>query len=111
MCKGVALHNTGAAWTAQERALALYPTSDYMDRALTQLDRADCLAHDGDPTAMTHATAALLDLTAEQRAGLILTRAQGIFDSLPTAHRALPTARELHDVLMLPTPRQEAEPT
>ncbi len=105
------LHKTGAAWAAQDRALALYPASDYMDRALVQLDRASCLAHDGDPTAMTHATTALLDLTAEQRTGLILSRAQDIFDALSVAHRALPAARELQDVLMLPSPREEAEPT
>src|SRR2546430_2024307 len=33
------LGDTKAAWRAQERALALMPAADFMDRALTRLDR------------------------------------------------------------------------
>ena len=42
------LRDTRAAWTAQDQALALYPERDYLDRSLVELDRATCLAHDGD---------------------------------------------------------------
>src|SRR5204862_2596882 len=51
------LHDTESAWAAQRRALELYPDSDFLDRTLVHLDRATCLANDGDvPTAMHHAT-------------------------------------------------------
>ena len=103
------LHRTDAAWQAQQRALELYPASDYMDRALIWLDRASCLAHDGDvPAAMAQATGALAGLTGHQRNGLITLRGQEIFDSLSPRQRALPPAREFRDVLMLPTERAEA---
>jgi tetratricopeptide (TPR) repeat protein len=96
------LYDTDAAWQAQQRALELYPHSDYMDRTLIWLDRASCLAHDGDvSTAMTYATQALVKLTDQQRRGLITLRGQQVVDDLPTKQRALPAAREFRDVLML----------
>jgi hypothetical protein len=60
---------------------------------------------------MTHATTALLRMTNEQRSGLILARAHDILNALPAAHQALPAARELHDVLMLPISNQKDEAT
>lgn len=65
------LHDTNAAWRAQETALSLRPASDYMDRTMTQLDRAHCLAYDGDVTAAV----------------------------LPPKYRALPAVRDLYDLL------------
>jgi hypothetical protein len=63
------LHDTGQAWPAQARAL--YPDSNFLDRALVRLDRASCLAHDGEPeAAMVSAGQTLLALTSEQRAAL-----------------------------------------
>jgi hypothetical protein len=44
------LRDTNAAWRAQDVTLALCPASDYMDRTMIKLDRANCLAHDGDVT-------------------------------------------------------------
>jgi tetratricopeptide (TPR) repeat protein len=59
------LGDTRAALAAQERALAICPADDFTDRALTRLDRAACLAHDGDPTAaVAYATETLTRLTA-----------------------------------------------
>ena len=42
------LGDTAAAWQAQDRALQLVAPTDFMDRAFTELDRAVCLAKDGD---------------------------------------------------------------
>jgi hypothetical protein len=95
------LRDTRAAWAAQDCALALYPTTDFFDRTLIELDRADCLAHDGDPTtAMHHATRVLTDLPDEQRRGLILLRGRQILHSLRDDDRALPAARDFRDVLV-----------
>src|SRR5262249_25831180 len=95
------LHDTRGAWAAQNRALELYPASDYLDRTLLQLDRASCLAYDGDVTgAMTHATQTLTRLSDEQLSGMILLRGGQVLDALSERQRALPAARDLHDLLM-----------
>ncbi|HEY9474532.1 MAG TPA: hypothetical protein VIS06_11875 [Mycobacteriales bacterium] len=102
------LHDTTSALAAQERALDLYPASDYLDRTLVRLDRATCLAHDGDTkTAMSHATHTLANLTDEQRRGIITLRARDLVHSLPSAERALPAVRELGDLLVPTTRPQE----
>jgi hypothetical protein len=78
-----------------------------MDRAFTQLDRAVCLARDGDPAAATsHALDTLLSLTDEQREGIIAGRAQQLVQSLPRQLQALSPAQEICDLLMLPTDRK-----
>jgi len=94
------LHDVKAAGIAQDRALALYPYSDYLDRTLLELDRASCLAYGGDATAaMTHAIQTLVGLSDEQRRGLVLLRGRQVFDSLSTSQRALPAARDFQDLL------------
>lgn len=94
------LHDTKAAWVAQDRALALYPASDYLDRTLLELDRASCLAYDGDAdAAMTYAMRTLVSLSDEQRRGLILLRGRQVLDSLMPQERALPAAQDFHDLL------------
>lgn len=66
------LHDTEGARREQERALHLYPASDFLDRTLTSLDRAYCLAHDGDTKeAVSYATQALTGLTGQQCNGMI----------------------------------------
>jgi transcriptional regulator with XRE-family HTH domain len=96
------LRDTEAAWRAQERALALYPQSDYTDRTLTWLDRASCVAYDGDTSgAMKQATDALVRLTDQQRSGLITLRGGQVLDQLPEKQRSLPAVREFRDLLML----------
>lgn len=104
------LHDTRGAWAAQERALELYPTSDYLDRTLLQLDRSSCLVYDGDAaTAMTHATQTLADLTDEQRSGLILMRGHQVLNTLSSSQRALPAAREFHDLLIVTAEEDRTE--
>ena len=96
------LHDTRAAWAAQDRALALYPATDFFDRTLIELDRADCLAHDGDPTTATHhATRVLTALPDEQRRGLILLRGRQVLDTLGEKARALPAANDFRDILVI----------
>lgn len=95
------LHDTASANTVHERALALVPARDFLDRTLIHLDAAACLAHDREvDQAMLLATNALLDLTPEQRRGLALLRGAEILQSLPRSQRALPVAREFQDLLM-----------
>lgn len=95
------LHDTRAAWTAQKRALELAPDGDYTDRTLTHLDRATCLAHDGDSrNAVAYAAEILSSLTEEQRRGIITSRAQEIVLALPSSDRALPAVQEFHDLLV-----------
>lgn len=101
------LGDTKGAWLAQDRALELVAPSDFMDRAFTQLDRAMCLAIDGDASnAAIHAHDTLLGLSTAQRQGIICGRAQQIVHALPSRQRALPPVKELSDLLMV-DPRNE----
>lgn len=104
------LHDTGAAWQAQERALSLCPASDYMDRTMTQLDRAHCLAYDGDVTGAVAVTAeAMTPLNDQQRQGIIAVRVREIIAILSSKYRTLPAVRDLHDLLPLsPEPKGNA---
>ena len=98
------LHDTKSAWAAQARALELVPENDYTDRTLTHLDRAVCLAHDGDSSAaLTYAARALTDLTEDQRQGIIVLRAHEMLGAIPVRQRSLPAVREFQDLLMLPS--------
>ncbi|HET9256922.1 MAG TPA: helix-turn-helix transcriptional regulator [Pseudonocardiaceae bacterium] len=95
------LHDTSAAWRAQEVALALCPASDYMDRTMTKLDRANCLAYDGDVTgAVAVIVEATTALTDQQRQGIIAGRVRETIAILPPQHKALPAVRDLHDLLL-----------
>jgi hypothetical protein len=97
------LHDTNAAWRAQEQALCLCPTSDYMDRTMTKLDRANCLAHDGDVTGAVAITVeAATSLTGRQRQGIIAARVRETIAALPARYQALPAVRDLHDLVPPP---------
>jgi DNA-binding XRE family transcriptional regulator/tetratricopeptide (TPR) repeat protein len=101
------LHDTDAAWQAQERALSLCPASDYMDRAMTWLDRAHCLAYDGNVTAaVVVMEETVTPLSDQQRQGIIALRVREIVSSLPPKHLALPAVQDLHDLLP-PSPELE----
>jgi tetratricopeptide (TPR) repeat protein len=101
------LGDTRAALAAQERALAICPADDFTDRALTRLDRAACLAHDGNPTAaVAYAIETLTRLTADQSEGVIALRAQELITTLPPKVRLAPAVRELRE--LLPSPPKEA---
>lgn len=99
------LHDTSSAWQAQRQALSLCPTNDYMDRTMIQLDRAHCLAYDGDVTgAVAIVVEATTSLTGQQRHGIIAARVRETIAILPPQHRALPAVRDLHD-LLTPSPK------
>jgi hypothetical protein len=103
------LGDTRAAWLSQERALELVAPTDFMDRAFTRLDRAMCLATDGDASeASLYARDTLLDLSGAQRLGIIAGRARQIVAAIPSATRTMPPVRELTDLLMLPPGQEES---
>jgi tetratricopeptide (TPR) repeat protein len=96
------LRNSRLAQTAQERALEIAPQNDYTDRALTNLDRAICLAYDGDGSAATsYALSALTGLTTFQRHGIIAARASQALNALPGPQKSLPAAREIKELIAL----------
>jgi transcriptional regulator with XRE-family HTH domain len=102
------LHDVKAALQAQARALELCASGDYMDWAMTRLDRASCLALTGDSAfALSYAAETLGSLTEPQRRGIITVRGYQILKSLPTPQRALPGAHDLRDLLMLTAERKE----
>lgn len=104
------LRDTDAAWAAQQRALELCAPGDFMDRSFTRLDRAICLASDGEVTsALEYATETMNALDDQQRRGIITLRGLELLNAVPSVQRrALPAARELHDRLMTPN-ENEAE--
>jgi len=93
---------TEASADAVRRAgLKLCAPGDYTDRALTQLDRATCLLHDGDVgSALLVATETLRPLTPTQRAGIIATRGQEILRNVPAKARSLPARTDLLEILI-----------
>lgn len=94
------LGDTAAACRAQDHALALYPDSDYLDRALVKLDRAECLARDNDvPAAATWAVDALTGAGAKQRDQMIDNRARQVLSRVPATAATLPAVHELRDLL------------
>jgi tetratricopeptide (TPR) repeat protein/transcriptional regulator with XRE-family HTH domain len=104
------LGDTNSAWRAQERALALAPSTDYTDRALTRLDRAACLVRDGDVAgAVTFAEQALTGLTPDRRRGIITIRARDLISALPAPTLALPAARDLQDFVTSATAEKDEE--
>lgn len=94
------LGDTRAAWRAQQRALELYSSTDYLDRALVGLDRTMCLARDGDTSgALEYATATLVPLTKDQREGIISLCGREILEVIPYKQKALPAVRQLRELL------------
>ncbi len=76
------------------------PPGDYTDWALTRLDRASCLAHDGDlTTAVVYAAETLTRLSGEQSEGIIAVRGRELVRGLPAKYRSVPAVRELTELL------------
>jgi len=89
------LGKTEQAWTAQRRALDLYPVTDTLDRTLVHLDRATSLASAGEvEAAATYAVTKLLALDAVQRTDIVVARTRQLATLLDN-HRALPAVRDL----------------
>jgi tetratricopeptide (TPR) repeat protein len=101
------LGDVKAALREQDRALELCMPGDYTDWAMTRLDRATCLIHDGITNdALAYATETMTSLIEPQRQGIITLRGHEILSALPKAQQALPAARELRELLM-PTPKEK----
>jgi hypothetical protein len=94
------LGDADGAWTAQDRALALYPPVD-LDRTYIQLDRSDALAEAGDVAgAATNASTALLQLPQAHRSGLVLDRARLLHITLThRGSRVTPQTDELRELI------------
>lgn len=99
-----ALGRTTQARRAQEAALNLYPTKTGIDPALLSLEAAICLAYDRSPTeACQLAGSTLLGITPEHRTPIVRERAQEVIKALPPALRGGPAARQLREILALPS--------
>jgi transcriptional regulator with XRE-family HTH domain len=103
------LHDVRSAFGAQARALELCLPGDYTDWAMTRLDRAICLAYDGDiSAALSYAMDTLAGLTESQRRGIITHRGYDLLDGLPARQNALDEARDFRELLMLTTGDRKA---
>jgi hypothetical protein len=100
------LGDARSAFVAQDRALRLCAPGDYTDWAMTRLDRAHCLIVDGDADAVGYAIETLTALTEQQRRGIITLRGYQVLHALPPAQTTR-AARDLRDLLMLTTEREE----
>jgi hypothetical protein len=88
---------------AQQRALALYQPTEYLDPALIRLDQATCLVHSDQADAACELAVTTITSAPEQhRSGLIIHYGREFYGALPAPARALPAARQLYGVL---TPR------
>jgi transcriptional regulator with XRE-family HTH domain len=94
------LHDIRSALKAQDRALELCRPNDYTDWSMTRLDRAACLAQDGDTVgALAYAVETLGSLAESQRQGIITLRGYELLNSLPERQHALPAARDFQRLL------------
>lgn len=95
----IRLGQTEEASRALHGALALYPETDYMDRALAKLDLAACrIAAYDVRDAFEYAASAVLELDDSQRDNLILIRVRELLVSVPSRERRSVAARELREV-------------
>jgi hypothetical protein len=91
---------TGPAWQAQDRALEICQPQDYTDWALVRLDRAACLAHDGDPRdGIAYAADTLARLRTEQSTGIIALRGRQLDQAPPPEYQKNATVRELRELI------------
>ncbi|MBJ3812338.1 XRE family transcriptional regulator [Streptomyces flavofungini] len=99
-----AMGRSSQARKVQEQALALYPARTGIDPALLQLEAAICLALDRSPSeACQLAGAAFLKVPAGHRTHILEERARDVLDVLPPGIKSGRAARELTEILALPT--------
>ncbi|MFG2227678.1 hypothetical protein [Streptomyces sp. NPDC048644] len=90
------LGETERAYATQSRALELSRSPSLMTRALISIDRATCLAHDGESEEAARVAAqAYGELPPAYRTGLTRTRALTLYRSIQTS----PDTGQLRDVL------------
>jgi hypothetical protein len=81
----------------------LCPPTDFTDWALTRLDRASCLLHDGDVSAaFAYGTETLASLTTSQIRGIVRMRARELGYALPVNYPAVSAVREFQELVMAP---------
>lgn len=94
------LHSDARADAAQERALALCSSQDYVDRTLIVLDAADRLARKGDVgAAVAMATETLDGLSHPQRIGVISLRVREVARAVPASARDSAAVRQLVELV------------
>lgn len=88
----------------QQQALRLYPSETGIDPALLRLEEAICLSQEHSLTeACQLAQATYLQVPDGHRTPILGARAQHVLEVLPPAMRSARAARELVEVLSLPT--------
>lgn len=96
------LGDSASAWPAQDRALELYPRTEYMDRTLIHLDRVACLIHDGEiQIGSRQLVHDLCSLPAEHLDRLVVARAEAIIGQVPNSEIDSPAVRDAHDFLAM----------
>ncbi|MET9779322.1 XRE family transcriptional regulator [Streptomyces sp. NPDC006367] len=101
-----ALGKTSEARRVQEAALRLYPTKTGIDPALLSLEAALCLAQDRSPTeACQLAATTFLRIAPEHRTPIVEERAREVIGALPPGAGSGRAARELQEILALPSGR------
>jgi tetratricopeptide (TPR) repeat protein len=94
------LGDTTSARPVLERALELCPPEDYTDWAMIRLNRAACLAAEGDTdAALGYAAETLAALDGPKRQGIITGRARELLAALTPAQRASRVAREFRGLV------------
>jgi transcriptional regulator with XRE-family HTH domain len=97
------LSDTTEAGAAQQRALALYPTTSPRSRAQVELHAARCLVLDGDfDDGADRATAVIDALPTPHRTALVLGMGSRVFDAVPPAERGRSAVTDLGAMLALP---------
>jgi tetratricopeptide (TPR) repeat protein len=92
------------AHAVQQQALSLYPDQTGIDPALLRLEEAICLAQDRSLTeACRLAGMTYLQVPEGHRTPILGARAQHVLDVLPPAMRTARAARELGEILALPS--------
>lgn len=101
------LGDTRPAYLAQSRALTLIRPDDFMDRVLTELDRAVCLTRDGDTcSAAQMAVQAVLAVDDHKRAGIITGRAHEVLNLVSHDRPHAPETRLLRELLVDSVPQE-----
>lgn len=94
------LGDTTAARAELERALELCGPDDYTDWAMIRLNRAACMARDGDAEAgLGYATVTLLALEGPKRQGIINGHGRELLTALTPAQRSSQAARDFRALL------------
>jgi hypothetical protein len=103
---------TGAAWVAQDDALAAFGSAERLDPTLVHLDRALCLVRDGDVVGgADYASGVLRTLSEPHRPVIVIRRARAVADAIPVACRSTPVVRALQDVLAISVSPAAADPS